>query len=107
MCISIRQKRERERIQVRWPVMLVPSDGATIVITATENLSSSGFYCFSQQAFMPGEEIEARIEIPLRSTGNQQKSFLICRVRVVRVEAALTQGYGLGCHIQAYNVLSV
>ena len=98
----------RERVQVRWPVLLVPSDGGTIISTATENLSSSGFYCFSRRAFMPGEEIEARIEIPLRPTptGNQRKGFLICRVRVVRLEPGVIRGYGLGCRIEDYSVLN-
>lgn len=48
------ERRKRARYQVHWPVCFFGVDVGRAVETITENLSSSGFHCFSQCSLSPG-----------------------------------------------------
>ncbi|MDX1978669.1 MAG: PilZ domain-containing protein [Bryobacteraceae bacterium] len=98
-------RRDRERFAVKWPVVLVRR--GSVVQSVTENLSSGGFFCYSSQEFVPGEHTQAWIEIPRRGATGKGRSFLLCRARVVRVEQDAARGYGLGCRIEDYNIVTV
>jgi hypothetical protein len=99
------ERRDLQRLQMRCDVSLwKPSDG-TFTRTITENLTSAGFYCQAEAAYVVGDELQATLEIPaLHWNGRPGSSFrLQCQVEVLRVAA---QESGIACRIKAYTVLT-
>ena len=99
-------RRKRVRVPVHWPVRLFGGVGNPAVETATENLSSDGFLCISNQRFEAGERLECEIVLPAESLGTPKKSLkLQCWVIVRRVEHR-PAGFGLGCQIEKYTLVA-
>lgn len=104
----IRERRKRTRVQVHWPVCFIRPSTADTVETVTHDLSSDGFYCLANTAFVPGEIRECTLGVPMHRThtGDRVRAVL-CRVRVIRVEALGQDGsYGVGCRIEDYRFIS-
>ena len=98
-------RRKRKRVAVHWPVRLFRT-GRPSVPSTTENLTSEGLYCIIQEPFKPGERLQCEIVIPAGSFGSAESFIrLQCHVTVRRVEH-LRRGFGLGCHIEDYTLLS-
>ena len=94
--------RKRKRIAVHWPLRLSRQPGTTVLETTTENLSSTGLYCISNQPFEVGERLQCEVVIPASSSGSAEPFLrLQCRITITRVEN-LQNGFGLGCHIEDY-----
>lgn len=102
----IRERRRRSRVRVHWPICFIRPDTTGIVETVTHDLSSDGFYCLANTAFVPGEIRECTLGVPIHhpNSGDRVRPVL-CRVRVIRVEALGEDGYGLGCRIEDYRFL--
>jgi hypothetical protein len=99
------ERRKRNRVALHWPVRLFRPQGNLIIESTTENLTSDGFYCVSQESFQVGERLQSVIAIPADSFGCSDSPIsLQCRVRVMRVESQ-TDGFGLGCSIDDYALL--
>lgn len=99
------ERRRRARVQVHWPLNFSRPGTTEIVETVTHDLSSDGFYCLARTAFVPGEIRECTLGVPMHhpSSGNRVRPVL-CRVRVIRVEALREDGfYGVGCRIEDYR----
>jgi len=90
---TVADRRKRKRVAVHWRVRLFRQPEQW-VDTTTENLSSEGLYCICQEPFKPGESLGCEFW-PLRNLYSD------CKVR--RLEH-LTEGFGLGCHIEDYAV---
>lgn len=104
--VAIEERRKRKRIALHWPVRLFRDPAAPSVESITENLTSNGFYCISKEPFELGERLECIIAIPAGSFGyNESPIRLQCRVRVARVEGQ-QEGFGLGCYIEDYDLLT-
>jgi PilZ domain-containing protein len=98
-------RRKRKRVPLHWPVRLFRHEGQAVEST-TENLSSEGFYCISNEPFKPGERLQCVMAIPGGSVGSSEAFVLLQgHVTVTRVER-LQGGVGLGCHIEDYALLS-
>jgi len=75
-------------------------------VSTTENLSSEGLYCITRELFRPAERLQCEIVIPVESIGAEEAPLrLQCQVTVKRVEA-LSSGFGLGCHIEDYALVT-
>jgi hypothetical protein len=59
-----RERRRRARTQVHWPVLLLWDNWSNAIETVTQNLSSSGFYCWSQTPLTPGETLVCALKVP-------------------------------------------
>ena len=81
-----RERRKRSRVQVHWPVRFTRTDTADHVETVTHDLSSDGFYCLANTSFVPGEIRECTLGVPMHRPNTGERPVL-CRVRVIRVEA--------------------
>lgn len=104
--VALEERRKRKRIALHWPVRLFRDPAAPSVESTTENLTSNGFYCISKEPFELGERLECIIAIPAGSFGyNESPIRLQCRVRVARVEGQ-QEGFGLGCYIEDYDLLT-
>ena len=101
--MAVDDRRKRKRVAVHWRVRLFRQPRQW-VDTTTENLSSEGLYCICQEPFKPGERLGCVIVVPGESFGSAEPLLrLQCHVLVRRLEP-LTEGFGLGCHIEDYAV---
>jgi hypothetical protein len=105
---AVRERRRRARVQVHWPICFVRPGTAESVETVTHDLSSDGFYCLVNTAFVPGETRECTLGVPMHhpDCGDRVRPVL-CRIRVIRVEALGENGfYGVGCQIEDFRFLA-
>lgn len=98
-------RRKRARSRVHWPVLIFRDSGPEAIEIVTEDLSSTGFFCFSQIAFACGERVTCAIRIPKHDTlGNEQTLTLLCKARVMRVERpSMKATMGIACRIEEYR----
>lgn len=100
------ERRKRVRVQVRWPILFSQTHFDDVVQTVTHDLSSNGFYCTATATFIPGETLECTLILPTRSPIGRPVLRMLCRVRVIRVEAAGESGlWGMGFQIEDYRIL--
>ena len=95
----IADRRRRPRVGLHYVVRLTRPDQWTSVKTETANLSSSGFYCTSDEPFSPGEQLNCEVVIPSKDIGYDSTDLVLHRrVKVVRVEIkGLEPGFGVAC----------
>jgi hypothetical protein len=98
------ERRRRVRSQVHWRVCFF-REQAYRVETTTENLSSSGFHCFSPVPLTAGDLMTCVLSVPSHQPLNNGRSlFLECKVRVVRVDPADERHFhGVACQIEDYR----
>jgi hypothetical protein len=104
------ERRKRSRSTVHWPIWFFrhQSSQATETIS-TQNLSSDGFYCLSRTAFVPGETLTCRLEVPSHEPfgAAEPTRLLECRAKVIRTETAGTDGlFGVAFRIEDYRFVS-
>ena len=100
-------RRGRQRLKLPYSIVLHRMGETAGVHTATEYISSDGFFCISDQPFSPNEKLDCEVVIPTqdpKSPGGQSL-VLHCRAEVVRVVTDGTKpGYGLACRLKDYTV---
>lgn len=90
---------------MHWPVLLFRQTGKSVA-SMTQNLSSEGLYCITEGRFQAGERVRCEIVLPAEGLVYADSSIrLRCTITVRRVEN-LQRGYGLGCHIEDYALLT-
>ena len=98
-------RRKRKRVALHWPIRLFRGHEMRSIESTTENITSNGFYCLSQEPFRPGERLECIIVVPAGSYGYSDAPICLqCRVRVTRVDDQ-PECFGLGCSIEDYDLL--
>jgi hypothetical protein len=106
LAVAYDDRRKRRRVPLRWPVSVFRRPGMQSVEGQTENLTSEGFYCISKEPFQLGECLQCLIVIPVGTIGNSESPVVLkCGVTVKRVEA-IPSGFGLGCHIEDYALIT-
>jgi len=100
------ERRSRTRTDVHWPVLLLRDHGINTIETVTQNLSSTGFYCFSTVPVMPGESLQCSLQVPAHDpNGGERNITLECRVQVLRSERAANGSFGIACRIEDYRMI--
>lgn len=101
------ERRRRTRAHVHWPVCFFGVDSGETIETVTENLSSSGFQCFSPVPLIPSDLMTCVLRVPLHQPPNNGRVLsLECKVRVVRVESAEErQSFAIACQIEDYRFI--
>jgi hypothetical protein len=99
-----RERRMSVRTAVRWPVVFRCGRPEPLE-SVTENLSSQGFYCFSQTPIALGEVLMCRLTVPTYDPSRtNEHTVLECNVRVIRSEAVRADGlYGIAFRIEDYH----
>ena len=71
----------------------------------TENLTCRGFFCLSGEPYLPGDELQAILEVPPSYWDGRPSGYLTlqCQVEVVRVKGRHS---GLACRIKEYTVVA-
>jgi len=100
-----RDRRRRYRARVHWPIQFHGRGGLDLSATETQDLSSDGFFFFSSTAFCLGDLLECTILVPAHGPEAPGSTLpLRCKARIVRVDAADSQGaYGVACCIEDYR----
>jgi hypothetical protein len=72
----------------------------------TDNLTCGGFFCLSGEVYLPGDELQATLELPApRRNGYGGHLTLQCQVEVVRIKGLAEQS-GVACRIRDYTVIT-
>jgi hypothetical protein len=100
--LMIDDRRRRARLQLRYALQLSRPDLTAPVQTETDNLSSTGFYCTTEEPFSPGERLECDLLLPSNYLGSHTTNVVLHRwVKVVRVEIrGLEPGFGIACEFE-------
>jgi hypothetical protein len=99
------ERRRHPRIALRWALSLSRPGQLNRVESVTENLSRAGFYCFLPQKLEIGEDVDCVLEIPTRDYGHPSGSLsLRCTAKVVRIESAEVNRFGVACRIDDYEI---
>ncbi len=76
--------------------------------TVTVNLSSSGLFWLTPQAFSPGESLAGILDIGGPGAGREaHKLMLRCELVVLRVDELSGGGFGVACRIADYSVAAL
>lgn len=100
-------RRRRPRLGLAYAIRLQRPGGEVVVETTTHDLSCEGFFCISDQAFLPHDTLECELVIP---AGKPDQSFeqdivLRCRAEVVRVEwERAGSAFGVACRFADYTL---
>ena len=102
------EHRNRPRTNLRAVLFLLSANGLELVETQTENVSMSGFFCYSKHLFAPGEQIRFLMKL---SAGRELPAAIpMCLegcAEVIRVTVGGSSApFALGCHVESYRVLS-
>lgn len=101
------ERRKRVRAPLHLPVFFFASEQRGAVESITQNLSSSGFYCFSPVSFLVNDLAFCYIKIPIYQPNRTERVWALkCRLRIVRIEPLGDEGYGIGCEIEDYSFLN-
>ena len=100
------ERRSRIRTRLRWRVLLWSHETEAIE-TVTENLSSSGFYCFCRKPLTPGESIISVLLLPSHNPGGEDRPLsLECKVTIMRAAPTLDGLFGIACRIEDYSLIT-
>ena len=93
---------------VHWPVLFFRNHAADGIESTTLNLSSTGFFCFSQTPFVAGESLFCTLRIPAHDPEGKERLWILeCRARVKRAEPVAPEGlFGVACEFEDYRLLS-
>src|SRR4051812_12744866 len=102
------ERRKRVRTTVHWPILFFRNHvGDSSVESTTQNLSSTGFFCFSHTQFEVGESLFCTIRVPSHDPESKTRLWLLeCRVRVIRAEPHGRDGlFGVAGEFADYRLL--
>jgi hypothetical protein len=101
-----RERRKRLRVGLHWPICLWRDVEASPLVTTTENLSSGGFYCFSDEPFRPEEQLHCLLRVPAQNPADREDAlYLTFLADVVRVEMSEPAGqFGIACRVRNHHV---
>ena len=103
------ERRKRTRLRLRLPVLFLRPESDSPLRTETLDISNNGFYCITPQPFAPGEQLTCLIGVPVRSAATlecKDRLYLQAEVDVVRIVVNNGSGFGVGCRISDYRVLT-
>jgi PilZ domain-containing protein len=101
------ERRKNARLNLKLPALLFWPDSDNAVRSETVNISSDGLYCIAQEPFAPGDRLRCLITLGGPFHSAQDCLYLEARIEVVRILADnAVPGFGLGCRIKDYHVVS-
>jgi hypothetical protein len=84
----------------RVSVTLYSVAGGLQVHAVLDRLTEEGFYCYSAEPVLPGEVLEMSLRLAGTGTATGKTTFLRFRIRLVRLDAGLPEGYGLSFAVE-------
>lgn len=103
--MPLSERRHRRRAELHCNLFIAKRTLTPLIACRTKNISSGGFYCFSNEALTAGEWLQCTIIFPDTAEGSDGFA-LKCTVEVLRVEPVEAgQSFGLACRIEDYSVV--
>jgi PilZ domain len=104
----IDERRKRERLRLRLPVLLLRADSNTPISSETANISNDGFYCETPEPLSPGEKLTCLLALPTQPSISAPGDpfYIEGQVDVVRLVGDNATGFGIGCRICQYRIIS-
>ena len=100
-----RERRKRARTKVHWPVLLMRRDAPRAIETVTQNLSSTGFYCYTPESFTPGRLLFCKLKLPAYDPEGEGRALTLeCTVLVMRAETKGDGQFGIAFRIEDYHL---
>jgi hypothetical protein len=99
------ERRKDTRLELRVPVLLFGTESESPVRSETVNISKTGFYCSTKEPFAPGDRLRCLLSISAPCDSTESEIYLDAEVEVMRVRVD-TSGFGLGCRIGEYHIIS-
>jgi hypothetical protein len=99
------ERRKDARLELRVPVLLFGAESENPVRSETVNISKTGFYCSTKEPFAPGDRLRCLLSISAPCDSTESELYLDAEVEVIRVRVD-TSGFGLGCRIGEYHIVS-
>lgn len=94
------EHRRRGRSALRCEIFLW-REGKSPVKARTENVSSTGFYCITEEPFSPGERVFCELLIPRYDRSAASSVILRRASTVVRLEIkGIEPGFGIACQFE-------
>jgi hypothetical protein len=101
------ERRRRVRTQVHWPVLLLRDGELGVIETTTQNLSSSGFYCYCPEPIPPGESLVCTLKVPAYDPDSDGRALVLeCKVRAMRMEPTSDAFFGIAFSIEDYHLVT-
>lgn len=103
------ERRKRARLGLRLPILVLGTKCHSALRCETADISTDGFYCNTSEPFAPGEKLTCLVALPTRPPAPQEDGNQLCleaEVEVVRLVMNNGDGFGIGCRILEYRVLS-
>jgi len=66
----IDERRKRERLRLRLPVLLLKPGSNKPISSETANISNDGFYCVVQEAISPGDKLTCLLALPAQPSSS-------------------------------------
>jgi len=107
--VTKEEQRKRTRLRLRLTVLFHRPETASPLQIETLDISNNGFYFITTQPFAPGEQLTCLIGVPIRSSVTSEckdRLYLQAEVDVVRIVVDNGNGFGVGCRISEYRVLT-
>jgi hypothetical protein len=104
----IDERRKRERLRLRLPVLLLKPGSDKPISSETANISNDGFYCVVQEPVSPGDQLTCLLALPAQpsSSTHGDPFYIEGQVDVVRLVEDGGTGFGVGCRISQYHIIS-
>jgi hypothetical protein len=95
------ERRRKPRLKLCCEIQLRSPDGQSVIRTQTQDLSSEGFYCTSDEPFAPGQWLQCDLALSAITPGSDRGVVIHRLVKVVRVEIkGLDPGFGIACQFE-------
>jgi hypothetical protein len=101
------ERRKRERLGLRVGVLLLQKGSDHPILSETSDITNDGFYCTSPQPLSPGEKLSGIMQLPAApSVTESTQLYVEAEIEIVRLAIDNTIGFGLGCRITDYRVIT-
>jgi hypothetical protein len=96
-------------LPLRLPVLLLRSNADKAISGETANISNEGFYCITSEPLSPGDRLTCLLALPAQpsSSAHGDPLYIEGQVDVIRLVWDSNAGFGAGCHICQYSIITV
>jgi len=104
------ERRRQKRVGLRCHVTFWNPREGTVTKGHTEDISCDGFYGMCGEPYVPGDELQATVEIPcMRLNGHDPSCVVLqCKVEVIRVILnSHADNFGMACRIRQYTAIGL
>lgn len=98
------ERRSRARIVTQLPVRIRSTEGTPEQTAQTRDVSTNGIFLYTKSRMAAGSDLELVLMLPPELTDGE-KCWVCCQARVVRVEDAPGQDFGVAAEIVRLDVL--